>query len=276
MLSPRRAWFLCSEESGAAGIRSAIAEAGVDLSTDAPTGRPGIICFSTITSELIALICSIRRSNALILALATSPAALSGGGAWRLLHAGAADTIVWNVDGSAARQVRARLERWTEIDDLAGDATRRVPLIGSSAAWSDLVRRVIEAARFADTPILLIGESGTGKELLARTIHMVDARAAGAPARDLMTVDCSTIVAELSGSEFFGHEKGAFTGAVKARDGAFAAADRGTLFLDEVGELPLGYRLRSCARSSRSPISASAVMYGRQPISGWSVPPIAI
>jgi DNA-binding NtrC family response regulator len=96
-----------------------------------------------------------------------------------LLRAGAADTIVWNVDGSAARQVRARLERWTEIDDLAGDATRRVPLFGSSAAWSDLVRRVVEAARFVDTPILLIGESGTGKELLGRTTHMVDTRAPG-------------------------------------------------------------------------------------------------
>ena len=57
--------------------------------------------------------------------------------------------------------------------------------------------------------------------------------------RDLIVVDCTTIVPTLSGSEFFGHERGAFTGAMSAREGAFAAADRGTLFLDEVGELPM-------------------------------------
>jgi transcriptional regulator with GAF, ATPase, and Fis domain len=194
---------------------------------------------------LIARLHDIGRSGALIMALAASPTALAGGGAWRLLHAGAADTLVWSDDGSAARQIVAKLDRWNAIDELANDVIRRVPLIGSGSAWRDLVRRVVEAARFADAPVLLIGESGTGKELLARSIHMVDARAAdgeretGTPC-ELVTVDCSTIVAELSGSEFFGHEKGAFTGAVAAREGAFAAADQGTLFLDEVGELPQG------------------------------------
>jgi transcriptional regulator with GAF, ATPase, and Fis domain len=82
----------------------------------------------------------------------------------------------------------------------------------------------------------LLGESGTGKELLARFVHTLD------PQRkrgELVILDCTTIVPELSGSEFFGHERGAFTGAVTGRDGAFALADGGTLFLDEVGELPL-------------------------------------
>ena len=85
--------------------------------------------------------------------------------------------------------------------------------------------------------MLLIGESGTGKELIARLIHELDARDRKARARRRSTA--RTIVPELSGSEFFGHERGAFTGAVAARDGAFALADGGTLFLDEVGELPL-------------------------------------
>jgi len=83
--------------------------------------------------------------------------------------------------------------------------------------------------------MLIAGESGTGKELVARLIHTLDSREhKGA----LVVIDCTTIVPDLSGSEFFGHEKGAYTGAWGARDGAFALADGGTLFLDEVGDLP--------------------------------------
>ena len=82
-----------------------------------------------------------------------------------------------------------------------------------------------------------MGESGTGKEGVAHLIHALDPRP---QKRDLIIVDCTTIVSELSGSEFFGHERGAFTGAVGPRQGAFALADGGTLFLDEVAELPMG------------------------------------
>jgi transcriptional regulator with GAF, ATPase, and Fis domain len=89
---------------------------------------------------------------------------------------------------------------------------------------------------FSDGPVLLLGESGTGKELLARLVHALDSRSEKG---DLVVLDCTTVVPELAGSEFFGHERGAYTGAVAAREGAFALADRGTLFLDEVGELPL-------------------------------------
>ena len=91
--------------------------------------------------------------------------------------------------------------------------------------------------------MLLVGESGTGKELVARLLHDLDPR----PDKgNLVLLDCATVVPSLSGSEFFGHEKGAFTGATTARDGAFARADRGTLFLDEVGELPFRSRLSCC------------------------------
>src|SRR5205085_578959 len=96
--------------------------------------------------------------------------------------------------------------------------------------------QVIEIALFSDGSVLLLGESGTGKELLARLVHTLDPR----PDKgELVVLDCTTVVPELAGSEFFGHERGAFTGAAASRDGAFALADRGTLFLDEVGELPL-------------------------------------
>jgi transcriptional regulator with GAF, ATPase, and Fis domain len=90
-------------------------------------------------------------------------------------------------------------------------------------------------AIFSSAPIVVTGESGTGKELIARLIHQLDARK---DKQGLTLLDCTTIVPELSGSEFFGHEKGAFTNAVSNRDGAFSLADRGTLFLDEIGELP--------------------------------------
>jgi transcriptional regulator with GAF, ATPase, and Fis domain len=97
------------------------------------------------------------------------------------------------------------------------------------------MREVVEIARFSDLDVLITGPSGTGKELTARLIHTLDARREKGA---LVVVDCTTIVPTLSGSEFFGHERGAFTGADAARDGAFARADGGTLFLDEVGELP--------------------------------------
>jgi transcriptional regulator with GAF, ATPase, and Fis domain len=91
-------------------------------------------------------------------------------------------------------------------------------------------------ARLPDVPVLLTGESGTGKELAARLIHDLDPRA---DKQKLVVLDCTTIVPTLSGSEFFGHERGAFTDAVATRDGAISEADRGSLFLDELGELPL-------------------------------------
>ncbi len=93
---------------------------------------------------------------------------------------------------------------------------------------------MVEIARFTDAAVLITGESGTGKERMAQLIHELDPR----PKKGrLVVLDCSTVVPSLSGSEFFGHEKGAFTGASAPRSGAFELADGGTLFLDEVGEL---------------------------------------
>jgi transcriptional regulator with PAS, ATPase and Fis domain len=98
--------------------------------------------------------------------------------------------------------------------------------------------RVFELVRKAarsDANILVLGESGTGKELIARAIHANSPRAAQA----FVPVDCASLPEPLLESELFGHEKGAFTGAVKSKRGLIEVADRGTLFLDEIGELPL-------------------------------------
>ena len=91
------------------------------------------------------------------------------------------------------------------------------------------------AARYGRAPILILGETGTGKELAARVAHGLGSQHDG----NLVVVDGTTIVPTLLGSELFGHERGAFTGAVSVRTGACSAADQGSLFLDEVGELPL-------------------------------------
>jgi transcriptional regulator with GAF, ATPase, and Fis domain len=131
-------------------------------------------------------------------------------------------------------QVVARLRRWDTVQKLTESSTVRDCLVGNSAPWRALLRSVVEAATFTQSNVLITGETGTGKDLIAHLIHRLRANKA-----ELTVLDCTTLSPELAGSELFGHERGAFTGAVNARDGAFALADGGTLFLDEVGELPL-------------------------------------
>ncbi len=107
-------------------------------------------------------------------------------------------------------------------------------IVGNSPALLKLLRRVDQVAP-TDSSVLVYGETGTGKELIARAIHDRSAR----KKRPLVKVNCSAISAGLVESELFGHVKGAFTGAVERRIGRFELADGGTIFLDEVGELPL-------------------------------------
>ncbi len=107
-------------------------------------------------------------------------------------------------------------------------------MVGSSESLLAVLRRVEKVAP-TDSTVLITGETGTGKELIARAIHHASRRRA----RPLVKVNCSAISAGLVESEFFGHVKGAFTGALERRMGRFQLADGGTIFLDEVGELPL-------------------------------------
>jgi transcriptional regulator with GAF, ATPase, and Fis domain len=107
-------------------------------------------------------------------------------------------------------------------------------ILGRSAALGRLLRQV-EMVAPTDAGVLILGESGSGKELVARAIHERSARAR----RPLVKVNCGSIPRELFESEFFGHARGSFTGAVRDRVGRFQLADGGTLFLDEVGEIPV-------------------------------------
>ncbi len=105
---------------------------------------------------------------------------------------------------------------------------------GASPGWREVVRQV-RAAAATDSTVLLLGESGTGKELLARMVHRLSARSA----HPYIRVNCAAIPLDMWESEFFGHRKGAFTGADADRDGRFRVAHRGTLFMDEVGAMSL-------------------------------------
>jgi transcriptional regulator with GAF, ATPase, and Fis domain len=107
-------------------------------------------------------------------------------------------------------------------------------LIGASTPMRELFAQMSRVAN-ADAPVLILGETGTGKELVARAIHDASARASG----PFVIVDCAALASSLIEGELFGHARGAFTGAVTARAGSFEAAHGGTIFLDEIGELPL-------------------------------------
>ena len=112
-------------------------------------------------------------------------------------------------------------------------------LVGETQAVKE-VRFLIEQVAKTDANVLILGESGTGKEVVARNVHLLSKRSTG----PFVPVNCGAIPAELLESELFGHEKGAFTGAISARKGRFELAQGGTLFLDEIGDMPLQMQVK--------------------------------
>ena len=157
------------------------------------------------------------------------------------LKEGAADFLTkpFDIDQLLHRLVSIERHRAmrSELDTArAALATRNVgsPIIGRSPAIARMLDR-LETFAASDAPVLITGESGTGKELVARTLHDHSPRCA----KPFVAVNCAAFPETLLEAELFGHERGAFTGAVKRRDGRFRAAHGGTLFLDEVAEVPL-------------------------------------
>ena len=117
--------------------------------------------------------------------------------------------------------------------------TSQSSLVGSSQAIQEIYNTIDKVAS-TDSTVLITGESGTGKELIARAIHEKSSRAQ----KPMIIVNCGAIPSELLEAELFGHIKGAFTGATNNRIGKFEAANGGTIFLDEVGELPLALQVK--------------------------------
>ncbi|MEE8281099.1 MAG: sigma-54 dependent transcriptional regulator [Gammaproteobacteria bacterium] len=151
----------------------------------------------------------------------------------RALKLGAFDFISKPVDLTDLRNLVANAMRL----DMAGGGKAR--LLGDSKAISD-VRNVIAKVARSQAPVHISGESGTGKELVARMIHEQGARGVG----PFVPVNCGAIPSELMESEFFGHRKGSFTGAVSDKQGLFQSAEGGTLFLDEIADLPLTMQVK--------------------------------
>jgi DNA-binding NtrC family response regulator len=121
-------------------------------------------------------------------------------------------------------------------DEALRELFRRLGFQTGSAAMLPVLRQAHKAACVSDITVLIEGETGTGKQVLAHAIHQLDQKRSGHP---FVTVHCSTINESLAESELFGHELGAFSGAISRRKGLFQAAHRGTLFLDDVNDLPL-------------------------------------
>ncbi len=154
---------------------------------------------------------------------------------------GASDFLTKPFENQEIRNIARRLlaERGATADALPAQApgpahTALAGIVGKSAALMACLEKARRAAA-ADTTVLLCGESGTGKEVLSRAIHNLSRRSE----MPFIAVNCGAIPENLLESELFGHEKGAFTGAIVAKPGKFALADRGTIFLDEIGEMPL-------------------------------------
>jgi transcriptional regulator with GAF, ATPase, and Fis domain len=231
-----RAWVACLGLDPTVGraLATSLVSLGIELGSSTEPETPGVLVHAADDPELEATLLQLAgRQQRPIIAVSHEHEVENP---WAVLDAGAVDVLPWfGAPESCASSVAERLRRAQHVEEiLASDRVARV-LVGRSRIWRNTLRRVIEIAHFSAASVLLVGESGTGKELLARLVHDLDPRA---DRGDLVTLDATAIVPTLSGSELFGHERGAYTGATATRKGAFALANRGTLFLDEIGDLP--------------------------------------
>ncbi len=155
----------------------------------------------------------------------------------------------------AERRIAALISESAYLQEEIGGLYNRGEILGSSRPCREVLQSIHKVGP-TDATVLIQGETGTGKELVARAIHRASRRAT----KPLIKVNCAAIPASLVESEFFGHEKGAFTGATQRRIGRFGLADNGTIFLDEIGELSLDLQaklLRVLQEGEFEPVGSS-------------------
>ena len=227
---------LCSE-LGASGYRVAEARDGAQLKERLLASEPEVVLMDLrlASEDGLSLLEYVRAHAACEVIMLTGHGSVQS--AIRALKMGAADYLLKPCD---LDELELALQRALETRRLKernvilerGLTQPRVEMIGRSKAFLEMTAEVERAAQSLSNA-LIVGESGTGKELIALRLHQVS------PTRDkpLVVVDCASLSDELMHSELFGHEKGAFTGAVERKHGLFEVADGGTLFLDEVGEV---------------------------------------
>lgn len=172
------------------------------------------------------------------------------------LKAGAFDFVSKPLDLNDLRSIVRSALKVSQVPTPKPERLGTRELLGNSPAIQK-VRSMIEKLARSQAPVYISGESGTGKELAARLIHELGPRGS----KPFVPVNCGAIPEQLMESEFFGHKKGSFTGAVQDKDGLFKAADGGTLFLDEVGDLPIHMQvklLRVIQEKSIRPVGTQA------------------
>ncbi len=145
-----------------------------------------------------------------------------------------------SVSGTALRDRMTGVEGWALSLHMVGGIESSPEFIGGSAVVQELLEFVNRIAASRANSILLVGESGTGKELIAKRLHALSRRAAA----QLIPINCAALPETLLESELFGYEKGAFTGARDTKEGLLEVAHGGTVFLDEIGEMPLGLQAK--------------------------------
>ena len=165
--------------------------------------------------------------------------------ALRAIALGAYDFYQKPIDIDVLQLIVSRAERMFELEDenrRLAEVAQPSPVDGIIASSPEMLRvlRNLEKIAPTDVTVLLLGESGTGKELLAQAVHKMSRRSGG----PFVPINCAAIPETLLESELFGHEKGAFTGALRQNIGRIESADRGTLFLDEIGDVPLPMQVK--------------------------------
>jgi DNA-binding NtrC family response regulator len=225
------------------GYRTDTARDGVEALEKARLWQPGIVVTDLKMPrmdglDLLERLGELKQDQAVVVLTAQG----SIEAAVDAMKLGAYDFIQKPVDAARLRQILSNASRQREMERELEVTRRKLrdtgllgPLVGSSKKMQE-VYALIERIAPSNVSVLITGESGTGKELVARTLHALSPR----KSRPFVAVNCAAIPETLIESEIFGHEKGAFTGAMERRAGCFELAEEGTLLLDEIGEMPIG------------------------------------